>query len=430
MALYTLPKQYHPDFSQPNKKPIGDAEIDWSNPLTKNIRLFVIFNSAGLPYDLVTGKFLSTTNNPVQTVSIRGKQLSFDGVNQSASIPVDLSNTANVTVLTGYSWDSYSNNDDFAFEFTPNANHNNNNGFFSDPNGSSGGIALATNHQTTASRADSAFRFTRPSNGYHDYIFRYASVSNGITGWVDGIEQSMTNIFDNTGSGTYEDSALYIASRNNSALFGEVDYNYLILFDEDITDKNNSIQAHKLTKNPYQILKPKAPVIYFTASDSSGITVTEQTANTNYTSLNPTVTLTGSISITESTTNTNYTSLNPAISFTGTISVVEQTTNTNYEVNNPTITLSSSNILVTESTVNTQYESNNPSILLTPEPLGIVSTVCFNGVLVDLEFNGKENNLAYNGQSISIEFNGDFNQLEFNGTIQLTCNTGSIKTNC
>lgn len=160
------------------------------------------------------------------------------------------------------------------------------------------------------------------------------------------------------------------------------------------------------------------------------ISVTEQTVNTNYTSLNPVVTLTGSISITESTTNTNYTSLNPAISFTGTISVVEQTTNTNYEVNNPTITLSSSNILVTESTVNTQYESNNPSILLTPEPLGIVSTVCFNGVLVDLEFNGKENNLAYNGQSISIEFNGDFNQLEFNGTIQLTCNTGSIKTNC
>ena len=180
---------------------------------------------------------------------------------------------------------------------------------------------------------------------------------------------------------------------------------------------------------------------------SSGITVTEQVVNTNYTSNDPIVTLTGTISIeenlvntdytsldptitltpigvisvTEQAVNTNYTSLDPIIGFTGLVSITEQVVNTNYEVNNPAVTLTSTNIDITESTVNTQYSTHNPSILLTPEPLGIVSTVCFNGLLVDL---------SYNGTNKDVVFDGEFKELSFNGTIQTTCNIGSIKTNC
>ena len=170
------------------------------------------------------------------------------------------------------------------------------------------------------------------------------------------------------------------------------------------------------------------PVISLTGT----ISITENLVNTNYTALNPTVTLSaaGVISVTEQLVNVNYTGLDPVITLTGVISITEQLTNTNYTSLNPTITLTSGAIEIVEQTVNTQYEAKNPSILLTPEPLGIVSTVCFDGVLVKVEFNGLQNNLEYSGKSINIEFNGNFNELEFNGTIQTTCNPGSIKTNC
>jgi hypothetical protein len=160
-----------------------------------------------------------------------------------------------------------------------------------------------------------------------------------------------------------------------------------------------------------------------------GISITADTVNTNYTTINPAITLTGSISINEQLLNVNYSSLSPAIDLTGLVDVVESTVNTNYQVNASLVTLTTGAIEIIESLVNTQYQAKPPSILLTPEPLGIVSTVCFDGVLVGLDYNGTSQDLIYNGQSTSIEFGGDFNDLEFNGTIQTTCNTGSIKTN-
>lgn len=190
------------------------------------------------------------------------------------------------------------------------------------------------------------------------------------------------------------------------------------------------------------------------AEQSSGISVTEQTNNSNYTANSPAITLTGSISITESVSNTSYASVNPAIVLTGVISIAEQaknttytsldpiidltglveitesTVNTSYNIQSPTITLTSGAIEITEAAAGTQYNPTNPSILLTPEPLGIVSTVCFNGTITEATFNGVNVDLSYTGKQQDIVFNGNFNDLQFNGTIQTTCNTGSIKTNC
>ena len=30
-----LPKEAHPDFATPGKKPVGEVEVDWGHPLTK-----------------------------------------------------------------------------------------------------------------------------------------------------------------------------------------------------------------------------------------------------------------------------------------------------------------------------------------------------------------------------------------------------------
>jgi len=263
MTLYALPKRYSPDFSNPRVKPRGEVRLIKGHPLAKNIRLFVIFDGKGAPLDLVTGKRLTLVNNPTYSADIRGKQLEFDGVNQTALMALDLSNTNSVTVLTGHSWDAYSTNDDFLYEYTATANSNN--GFNVDPNaaGGAGNRYNLVNNNSSGSSV-SATSMPRPSVGYHNYIYRHAGTSGGLTGWVDGVEQSMTILIDPGNTANFDNSTLFIASRNASALFGDVDYNYLILFDDDITDKNGSIQAHELTKNPWQILEPKTPSLYFT----------------------------------------------------------------------------------------------------------------------------------------------------------------------
>ena len=168
------------------------------------------------------------------------------------------------------------------------------------------------------------------------------------------------------------------------------------------------------------------PAILLTGS----ISVTESLVNANYAAINPIVTLTGSISITESIVNANYTSLNPVIDLTGIVSVAESLVNSNYISLDPVINLTSGAIEIIESTAGTQYAVFNPSILLTPEPLGIVSTVCFNGELVDLNYSGQSGILEFSGQLETAIFNGEFNALDFSGTIQTTCADGDIKTNC
>jgi hypothetical protein len=91
-----------------------------------------------------------------------------------------------------------------------------------------------------------------------------------------------------------------------------------------------------------------------------------------------------------------------------------------YTSNNATVTLTAGVVLIVESQSSAQYSAQHPSVLLTPEPLGIVSTVCFNGSLGNTEFNGTIQKPS---------FNGNLKELTFNGTIQTSCNTGTIKTN-
>ena len=39
MAFFPLPKQYNPDFAIPGKKPATAAGIDWSNPITRGLKV-------------------------------------------------------------------------------------------------------------------------------------------------------------------------------------------------------------------------------------------------------------------------------------------------------------------------------------------------------------------------------------------------------
>ena len=171
---------------------------------------------------------------------------------------------------------------------------------------------------------------------------------------------------------------------------------------------------------------------------STDISVTEQLKNINYASLDPVITLTGALSITENLVNTDYNALNPAITLTGVISITEQLNNVNYTSLDPIIDLTGL-VDIIESTVNTNYISLNPSILLTPEPIGIVSTACFNGDIERLVFDGFISQLGFGGNIEShalngtierLETNGNIQELEFNGNSKRLVFNGTISTIC
>lgn len=173
----------------------------------------------------------------------------------------------------------------------------------------------------------------------------------------------------------------------------------------------------------------------YTSNDPSitltgNISISETLVNSNYSSLNPTITLTGVISISESTVSTEYTSINPIIDFTGLVAVSESVTNSDYTSLDPVITLTSGAIQITEQVVGAQYQAKPPSILLTPPPLPIVSTVCFNGYIQELIYNGFINEVSFNGTAQELIYNGNMKDVVFNGTIQTTCCDGNIKTDC
>jgi len=58
-TVYTLPKKLHPNFSVSGKKPVGQVEIDRTNPLTDGLWLVQLFNDRHEPITKTLGNFQS-----------------------------------------------------------------------------------------------------------------------------------------------------------------------------------------------------------------------------------------------------------------------------------------------------------------------------------------------------------------------------------
>jgi len=171
-----------------------------------------------------------------------------------------------------------------------------------------------------------------------------------------------------------------------------------------------------LVNTNYTVLNP---VIDLTGS----ISITEQLTNVNYTSLNPVIDLTGVVSITELLKNINYTSLSPSITLTptGVIVVNEQAVNTNYASLNPAIDLTGL-VDITESLVNTNYNTLNPVITLTPSPIQIIEQTVstqYNSInpniLLTPEPIGIVSTVCFDGVLVELIYSGLQGSLKYNG---------------
>jgi PKD repeat protein len=160
----------------------------------------------------------------------------FDGSNDYASVPLNLSATSKLTIEFWLRWNNNSNNNDIALEFTPNVD-NNNGGFLINPNSSSssGRFEVAIGRGLSRNNA----YFTRPSqNSWHHYAIVLdsgAGILNQIIVYVDGKSVSLTKGAIGLGAGNFASSTLYFMSRGGSSLFGQGTLDELAIYNQALT---------------------------------------------------------------------------------------------------------------------------------------------------------------------------------------------------
>ena len=148
-----------------------------------------------------------------------GKALSYNGSTDGSFAAINLSATNIVTLSFWMKWTTNANDDDLAFEYTPNYNTNAG-GFIADWNSSSFG---GGKFETGMGKGDGTYwtdLFTRPSAGtWHlvHLVFNRSGSTNKV--YVDGSFQTLTTgTRTASGMGNFSNSSLYFMSRAASAL--------------------------------------------------------------------------------------------------------------------------------------------------------------------------------------------------------------------
>ncbi len=141
-----------------------------------------------------------------------------------------------LTIEFWLKWNSFSNNDDLAFEFTSNFN-NSNGGFLINPNSSTSSSRFEVALGRNGSR-NSAY-FTRPSaNAWHHYAIvmnTAAAAAQQILVYVDGAPVSIVKGASGTGAGNFANSTLNFMSRNGSSLFGAGTLDEVAIYNQALT---------------------------------------------------------------------------------------------------------------------------------------------------------------------------------------------------
>ena len=149
-----------------------------------------------------------------------GKALSYNGSTDGSFAAINLSATNIATLSFWMKWTTNANNDDLAFEYTPNYNTNANHGFIADWNSSSVGGGRFETGMGNGNFTYWTDLFARPSVGtWHliHLVFNRSGPTNKV--YVDGSLQTLTTGTHNaSGMGNFSNSSLYFMSRAASAL--------------------------------------------------------------------------------------------------------------------------------------------------------------------------------------------------------------------
>ena len=267
--MLKLPKRFHPDFSRPNKKPVGPVEIDWSNPITLGLIGAYVFNRHTGYQDLVSKQHLSAFGSaslkPVGSVRRNYGVSCSDDQNSymtgdSAVYRARITDKLTAFIDIDYRDATSGGTNGFLFGDVQLTGTDYNWGIYID--GSANYNVFVKNDSGTAKQTpDVASGAVNGGDFITDTLcLRYDGTNLDFL--RNGAQAATT-----TQSGNVQSNALNLSfDRWNSANDEEVNYRVALIFARALSD--HEIKA--LHDNPYQILKPAVPLYYFTGAGAGG----------------------------------------------------------------------------------------------------------------------------------------------------------------
>lgn len=251
MPTLPLPKQFHPDFATPNRQPIGEVEVDKSNSLSKGLTDFLLPHGNSV-IDVVSNRNWIATVNPsngLMAMNRFGRYIDCINGDHEATIRSKTFTTNDPWSVT---W--------LASKTTAGAD----NGMFI-TNNDLGFIWM---------RSDGSEMQLRNSSGAESVTLDIASITHDQHIWrtitYDGNDGNFAYYAGGlSDTGAQENSGSYVwdtlfGGWSVASEFGLVgDFQGLMIHDKELSKS----EAEELHKNPYQILKPKQPPMYFVSGE-------------------------------------------------------------------------------------------------------------------------------------------------------------------
>ena len=255
MAIKQLPKIYSPDFRLPSKKPVGDVEIDWSNPLSRGLSLVLVGNKLK-PINLVNSSFLTINGNVTHNPSLGWVfgNTTADYISDS-SLEYGVTGDFSSYIVTNAAQDSsggfptfIARGDSKADEWMIRHKENGDLGFYGDAAAwnvtSSTGILKYGVQQTVG--------FSLQGSGGEVNIYIEGNNVGSDTG-------------GNLSTGSTKPLTIGAADADPNRPF-KGSMSLIVMYNRILSDAEH----RSLSKKPYQILKPKSAPVYFTADGGGG----------------------------------------------------------------------------------------------------------------------------------------------------------------
>lgn len=274
MGVLQLPRHLHSDFRQLKKKPVGPVEIDWSNPLTRGLILFPIFNTAGYAvYDAAQDRLyrdvthgLSQSNFTVAQGKF-GQRVDCAGAatTQRLRLSEDRENITGEywTVLTGAVYTD-AGKDHTLLHHGTTISSSGHVLIWADT--LSGALRPSLNGGTTAVGANGSIpvnKFTVWGAGYE-----IDTSSPAVKFWVDGAQSGATGSTTRTSSAGAQ--PMNFANENGGSRQHKGALYFYAVWERELTPAEH----RSFARDPYQFLKPASRPVYF-LSEGGGSTTHE-----------------------------------------------------------------------------------------------------------------------------------------------------------
>jgi hypothetical protein len=284
--LNAFKKHFNWDFSEPGRKPTGPVEIDWDNPLARELASVYLFQeSGGDVLELVSRRRATNTGIDFQA-TVHGWEAVPDNNNDDFTLSNSdsgLAASSDLTVFTIAKTTS-SGSGRRLLQYGPNLLGTTGGFYFSHTGTAQGQIGLGT---------ASNFQFVSSGNNFWsttDYNKNSVTLrGTTVKFYKDGTLYTDTSI--GAARNTNTDKTMTLFERQDNAAGRNWDSNCRVVY---IWKRAlSSAQVASLTRDPYQLLKPAVPQTYFVPA-AGGATYTLATASGAFTYSGASLTLSAS----------------------------------------------------------------------------------------------------------------------------------------